>query len=199
MEAGSSGAGLWLSHLLCKVSTVQSPLGVINWLRHPGLSSLQGWSSTSLIPGWANVNLLQPQWARQCRFAASILVSKWRGVSGWVFEWESEKRRRTCCKWRYVPSTWWSLHFQSSKMHLKREGGIYKVTLQRGVGFTNWYCKSVTCEPQKASVRYMAYKWQQESQPNTDLPPKSRLYHTIVPLLSLYQNVLVINLQNRHS
>ncbi len=175
MEAGSSGAGLWLSHLLSKVSTVQSPLvGVINCPRHPGLRSLLGWSSTSLIPGWAHVSL-QAQWGRQCRFAASILVAKWRGVSGWVSEWESEKKKKkgTCCKRRYVPSTWWSLHFQSSKMRLKQGGGIYKVALQREVGFTNWYCKSVMCELQKASV-YLAEgsSYRKVWASNTDLPPQ---------------------------
>lgn len=123
MEAGSSAAGLWLSHLLSKVSTEQSPfVGVINWPRHPGLSSLLGWSSTILIPGWANLSL-QAQWARQCRFAASILVTKWRGVSGWVFKWESEgKKIRTCCRRRYVPNTWWSIHFESNKDSFKGGG-----------------------------------------------------------------------------
>ena len=124
MEAGSHAAGPWLSHLPSKVSTVQSLLeGVINWPRHSWLSGLLGWSSSGLIPGWANVSL-QAQRARQCRSTASILVAKWRGVSVWVFEWESEKKEEpVASERRYVPSTWWSLHFQSSKMHFKQEGG----------------------------------------------------------------------------
>ncbi|KAG7524813.1 hypothetical protein JOB18_017326 [Solea senegalensis] len=40
-----------------------------------GLSSLLGWSSTNPVPGWAHV-ILQAQRARQCRYAASILVHK---------------------------------------------------------------------------------------------------------------------------
>lgn len=211
MEAGSHAAGPWLSHLPSKVSTVQSLLeGVINWPRHSWLSGLLGWSSSGLIPGWANVSL-QAQRARQCRSTASILVAKWRGVSVWVFEWESEKKEEpVASERRYVPSTWWSLHFQSSKMHFKQEGGggIYKVTLLRRMGFTKWYCMSAMCDLQKSSTKALFIQQEEGSSykkaraSNTDPPPKSRLtiYHFIVPSLSLFWNVfLVINLQNRHS
>lgn len=62
-------------------------------------------------------------------FLLLFLVGKWRGVSGRAFglesEWGEEKKRsegrreggmgETCCKRRYVPNTWWSIHFESSK------------------------------------------------------------------------------------
>lgn len=67
---------------LSQVFTVQSsPVGVINWPKHTERTSLLGWSSNSPIPGWAHVTL-QAQCARQCHFAASILVTERRGVGG---------------------------------------------------------------------------------------------------------------------
>lgn len=162
MEVGSCGAGLWLSHLLSKASTVQSPLvGVINWPRHPGLSSLLGWSSTSLNPGWASVSL-QAQWARQCHFSASILVTKWRAVSGWVFEWESEKRKEE----PVASEGMFRAHggpfiFKAVKMHLKPRGGIYKVTRQKRSGIHKLRLQE--CHVWSASTRRALYIWKKEA------------------------------------
>lgn len=202
MEAGSRAAGLWLSHLLSKVSTVQYPfVGVINWPRHPGLSSLLGWSSTILIPGWANLSL-QAQWARQCRFAASILVTKWRGASGWVFKWESEEKIRTCCRRRYVPDTWWSIHFESNKNSFKAGGGQWN--LQGDTAKKSGIHKLIMQERRVSWFRLSGRGkcgYERGSALHTDVPPKSKspMWHTIVLSLRLLQNVQVINLQNSHN
>lgn len=71
-----------------------------------------GWSSSSLIPGWANVSL-QAQWAHQCHFAASILVLERRRVSVWIV-WVGVRKKKE----EPVSSSWWSLHFPSNEMHL---------------------------------------------------------------------------------
>lgn len=106
--------------LLCRCrKLVQAPWASVGLL---------GWSCSSLIPGWANVSQ-QAHWACQCHFAASILVSECRGVSG-CSVWVGVKKKTE----EPVTNSWWSPHFPSHEMHLKWE----EFTMSKVLLFDEW-------------------------------------------------------------
>ena len=183
-------AGVWLSHLLSEVFTVQSPpVGVVNWPKHTGAVQPAGvvlhqphrrvGSRRPAGPVGSSMSL--------CCFYSGLRVKRSKWLSVWVGV--KKKKKEPAANKGMFQAHGGLFVFRALECIWSSSRRIYKVMPQSAsvwrVGFTNWFCTSVKCEPQKASVERLAI-WQQEVATRTLQPLK------LISLLNLDEQITTL-------